>query len=114
MPVTSPTMRRAMRSVFKLISRGFEKVFTRRAGNRIPLVVAVALVIPGSVALPGFSEAQMRAESRQGALETWHSGIVPILEKHCYECHGDGYDKGKVAFDRLETDEQILQPDLWV
>ena len=38
----------------------------------------------------------------------------PILEKHCYECHGDGYDKGKVAFDTLDTDEQILKPDLWL
>ena len=34
--------------------------------------------------------------------------ISPMLETHCYECHGDGYDKGKVAFDALETDEQIL------
>jgi mono/diheme cytochrome c family protein len=40
--------------------------------------------------------------------------ISPILEKHCYECHGDGYDKGKVAFDELANDEQILQPDLWL
>jgi Protein of unknown function (DUF1587)/Protein of unknown function (DUF1592)/Protein of unknown function (DUF1595) len=40
--------------------------------------------------------------------------ISPILEKHCYECHGDGYDKGKVAFDELTNDEQILQPDLWL
>ncbi|HEV7608450.1 MAG TPA: DUF1592 domain-containing protein [Steroidobacteraceae bacterium] len=36
-----------------------------------------------------------------------------MLENHCYECHGDGYDKGKVAFDALETDEQILAPALW-
>jgi hypothetical protein len=40
--------------------------------------------------------------------------ISPMLESHCYECHGDGYDKGKVAFDALETDEQILKPDLWL
>ena len=40
--------------------------------------------------------------------------ISPILEKHCYECHGDGYDKGKVAFDALETDDDILQTDLWL
>jgi hypothetical protein len=47
-------------------------------------------------------------------IDTWHSSIVPILEQHCYECHGDGFDKGKVAFDRLETDAQILKPELWV
>ncbi|HEU5134027.1 MAG TPA: DUF1592 domain-containing protein [Steroidobacteraceae bacterium] len=44
----------------------------------------------------------------------YRSVISPILEKHCYECHGDGYDKGKVAFDGLETDQQILEPDLWL
>jgi mono/diheme cytochrome c family protein len=44
----------------------------------------------------------------------YHSVISPILEKHCYECHGDGYDKGKVAFDELASDEQILKPDLWL
>ena len=40
--------------------------------------------------------------------------IAPILETHCYECHGDGFDKGKVAFDALDTDEKILKPDLWL
>ena len=44
----------------------------------------------------------------------YHSSVLPILEDHCYECHGDGYDKGKVAFDRLETDDQILKTDLWL
>jgi hypothetical protein len=44
----------------------------------------------------------------------YHSAIAPILEKHCFECHGDGYDKGKIAFDALDTDEKILTPDLWL
>ena len=48
------------------------------------------------------------------AVTEYRSVISPILEKHCYECHGDGYDKGKVAFDALETDQQILAPDLWL
>jgi hypothetical protein len=47
-------------------------------------------------------------------LDVYHSAVLPILEKHCYECHGDGYDKGKVAFDRLESDADILAPDLWL
>jgi len=54
------------------------------------------------------------AVAEKSPLDVYHSTIVPILENHCYECHGDGYDKGKVAFDRLETDEQILKPDLWL
>jgi hypothetical protein len=54
------------------------------------------------------------AVAENSAVGVYHSSILPILEDHCYECHGDGYDKGKVAFDRLETDEQILKPDLWL
>ena len=36
---------------------------------------------------------------RESPIADYHAAISPILEKHCYECHGDGYDKGKVAFD---------------
>lgn len=50
----------------------------------------------------------------QVALDHYQSTISPILEKHCYECHGDGYDKGQVAFDTLETDAQKLDPSLWL
>ena len=80
-------------------------MLSRSARGRLPLTVALALLFSGSPALPG--------ESRK-SIETWNSTIVPMLEQHCYECHGDGYDKGKVAFDRLETDEQVLKPELWV
>jgi len=52
--------------------------------------------------------------TENSATSVFRSSIVPILEDHCYECHGDGYDKGKVAFDRLETDDQILKTDLWL
>jgi mono/diheme cytochrome c family protein len=47
-------------------------------------------------------------------VEQYHSDILPMLEKHCFECHGDGYDKGKVAFDSLDTDGKILDPQLWL
>jgi hypothetical protein len=70
-----------------------------------PLVVALALAIPGSDA---------PAQGEQTPIQVYQDEVLPILEKHCYECHGDGYDKGKVAFDRLESDQQILKPDLWV
>ncbi|MES2659736.1 MAG: DUF1592 domain-containing protein [Verrucomicrobiota bacterium] len=41
--------------------------------------------------------------------------ILPILEDHCYSCHGDGEDKGKVTFDTFgSTGELMNQPELWV
>jgi hypothetical protein len=47
-------------------------------------------------------------------ISEYQTVIAPILETHCYECHGDGFDKGKVAFDTLDTDEKLLKPDLWL
>jgi hypothetical protein len=82
-------------------NRGLVEVINKRAIRSASLVVALALAIPGS--LPA-----------KTPIQVYHGTIVPILEKHCYECHGDGYDKGKVAFDRLESDAQILKPDLWL
>lgn len=52
------------------------------------------------------------AENR--AIEAYRTHISPILEQHCYECHGDGYDKGRVAFDALESDAEILDSSLWL
>ncbi len=88
-----------MRSLFKLKIVRPELVLSTRV--RRNSILALALVIPASVVA-------------KPAVETYHSSIVPILEQYCYECHGDGYDKGKVAFDRLESDQQILKPELWV
>jgi hypothetical protein len=54
------------------------------------------------------------ADTKDPVVTEYHSVISPILETHCYECHGDGFDKGKVAFDALDTDAKILEPDLWL
>lgn len=64
--------------------------------------------------LAASSVLQAQGVTDKSALDVYHSSIVPILEQHCYECHGDGFDKGKVAFDMLETDQQILEPGLWL
>jgi hypothetical protein len=54
------------------------------------------------------------AGTEPGAIAEYKKSIGPMLEKHCYECHGDGYDKGQIAFDRLESDQQILDKALWL
>ncbi len=68
------------------------------------------LLVPGLLALSGSSV----ADPEKSPITQYRETISPILEEHCYECHGDGYDKGKVAFDHLETDAQILDTDLWL
>jgi hypothetical protein len=46
--------------------------------------------------------------------ETFQKEILPILEDHCYDCHGDGENKGKVSFDKFgSTGELMNQPELW-
>ena len=46
---------------------------------------------------------------------TFEKDILPILEEHCYDCHGDGEHKGKVSFDTSGTTEALIgQTELWV
>jgi uncharacterized protein DUF1592/uncharacterized protein DUF1588/uncharacterized protein DUF1587/uncharacterized protein DUF1585/uncharacterized protein DUF1595 len=72
-----------------------------------PFKFAIILVLAAPLGLAA-------AETKDPTIAEYHSVIAPILETHCYECHGDGYDKGKIAFDTLDTDEKILKPDLWL
>ena len=37
------------------------------------------------------------------------SKVKPFVEKYCYDCHGDGADKGGLDFDNLKHD--LSDPD---
>ena len=53
------------------------------------------------------------AENR--AAGDFHQDIQPLLTKYCYDCHGDGAEKGKVAFDTFKSDTELLgRHDLWL
>jgi len=54
-----------------------------------------------------------RAATQPAAVATYHKDISPLLEDYCYECHGDGMAKGKVAFDDLTDADLTTRPDLW-
>ncbi len=57
----------------------------------------------------------MGAGNESQALAQFQKNISPILQKRCYECHGEGSKKGGVAFDALTTKDQILHnPQLWL
>jgi len=47
------------------------------------------------------------------AAATFHRVVSPLLEDYCYDCHGDGAAKGKVAFDELTDADLTSRPDLW-
>ena len=68
------------------------------------------VLLSGAFAL----SASSATDAEDPAVAVYKKTINPMLEDHCYECHGDGYNKGKVAFDGLETDAEILDKDLWL
>jgi hypothetical protein len=74
----------------------------------------VAALIMSSTLAASAAAAAVAAAAENPAVAEYRSKISPILEDHCYECHGDGNDKGRVAFDELVTDQDILDHDLWL
>lgn len=41
--------------------------------------------------------------------------VQPLLDKYCYDCHGNGIAKGKVSLDEFSSDQDMLsQHDLWL
>jgi mono/diheme cytochrome c family protein len=80
-----------------------------------PFYTHIATTLAGAIILGLASPlSPAAADTKDSTIADYHAVIAPILETHCYECHGDGFDKGKVAFDTLDTDEKILKPDLWL
>ena len=75
--------------------------------SRIALILAVAAVatlpMDAAPATAGRSEDAFRKQ------------VQPLLAKYCYDCHGDGMDKGKVSFDEFKSHEELLgKRDLWL
>ena len=45
----------------------------------------------------------------------FHQKVEPILSKYCYDCHGNGIEKGGVSFDEFASDAELLaKRDLWL
>jgi hypothetical protein len=45
--------------------------------------------------------------------EAFRKDVQPVLQQFCYDCHGDGMNKGGIAFDELKSDESLLNHELW-
>ena len=53
------------------------------------------------------------ALAADAALESFRRDIQPLLEKYCFDCHGNGVDKAGVRLDGFETAEQLRDHKLW-
>lgn len=63
--------------------------------------------------LGGFS-GFLRADAGRHAISSFHASVEPLLRTYCFDCHGDGIAKGKVAFDGFASDAELVeQRDLW-
>ena len=62
----------------------------------IVLVIGLQILISS----PCFSEAKPPSYDKE---------ILPILEEHCFDCHGDGAAKGGLSLDQWKTSKERLQ-----
>ena len=68
----------------------------------------IVLVLVELAAVPGFAAAPTEAVGR------FEKEVRPLLEKYCFECHGDGVDKGGLALDEMKGEEALLRrPEVW-
>ena len=92
-----------------------------QVGNRKwVLVASVAAVLMGA-ATAGLLVARAATLAKvagglteKQALDQFRDVVSPILEKRCYDCHACGVDKAGIAFDKLTTNDQIHNPQLWL
>lgn len=70
------------------------------------LAVGVAIAI-ASCCAPAWAGTARPAEQ-------FRKTVQPILSQYCSDCHFDGADKGKVAFDEFKSDQDLLSDtELW-
>lgn len=74
-----------------------------KAGVKLGFVLALFILIP-----------RESWSVETGVVQDYRKNIQPILEEYCYDCHGDGMDKGGIAFDELKTEGALLDHDLWL
>jgi hypothetical protein len=75
--------------------------------DHLPLAGAIGLCALLALG-PRVSTAETKAAAH------FRKDIQPILKEYCYDCHGDGMDKGSVAFDEFKSDDELLgKRDLW-
>lgn len=56
----------------------------------------------------------LTVEARNPGTTEYRRDIEPIIKEYCYDCHGDGMDKGGVDFDGFNPDQELVAShELW-
>jgi len=77
------------------------------------VALAVAELADARSLSPSTTPLPVSASARAAA--DFHHNIEPLLKQYCYDCHGNGESNGKVAFDHLGSDQDLLaNSQLWV
>lgn len=77
----------------------------------MPRPLPSALLTALALALPAAGREAARPPE---TLAMFHTAVRPILEKHCYDCHGNGISKGGVTLDAFASDAEVTaRPELW-
>ena len=75
---------------------------------RSTVFLAAALLTAGAAPAVN-AQSQGQVQSLRGK-ETYEKQVLPVLQKYCYDCHGDGMDKGNFALDK-HPDYKVLMAD---
>jgi mono/diheme cytochrome c family protein len=64
-----------------------------------------ALVVSSLLAVPRLAA---EALPEPGSSSPFQRAVEPILIQYCYDCHGDGANRGKLAFDNHDSEEALV------
>ena len=81
-------------------------------GVRANRIIGLGGWIAGLISIVVWSGA---SGAENPAAPEFRKDIEPILKEYCYDCHGDGENKGQVAFDEFKSDAARLgDHDFWL
>ncbi len=63
---------------------------------------------PASVLLCFLAVSPLEAQQKTSAV-SFDKHIIPLMEKYCYDCHGDGVSKGDLTLDTFTTEGEVLK-----
>jgi hypothetical protein len=76
----------------------------RLSATTIALAAALLLLGTSTTRSAAAADAPARPE-----LLSYEKGVIPLLQKYCYQCHGDGKHKADLALDSFKTIDDVKQ-----